>query len=98
MKAYEWSILVVLALPACSSGSGNGGPLDGGISGAGGGAGSGMGAGGGAGIGGSGGGPGTSCDAFTPCGGDITGTWTIAYTCGYGDGQPQPVMNCPGGT
>jgi hypothetical protein len=92
MKAYGWSILLLFALPACSDGAGHGGPLDGGASGAGGGAGAGMG------TGGAGGGPGISCDSFTPCGGDITGTWTIAHVCGYGPGQTQPIMNCPGGT
>jgi hypothetical protein len=39
-----------------------------------------------------------TCAAFTPCGGDVVGTWSIKNTCVTGGGGGGFVEDCPGAT
>jgi len=40
---------------------------------------------------------GGSCSAFTPCGGDVVGTWTVKNVCATGSGAGL-IEDCPGAT
>jgi len=88
MKLSGFGVVLVGLIAACSSSSNSGGSLDGGLLGS---TSTGTGT-------GTGGGPPPGCTAFSACGGNVVGTWTISTLCGPGVMQTQAITGCTGGT
>src|SRR5260370_34083891 len=86
MRLGGFAVALVGVIAACSSSSNGGGSLDGGLFGS-----TATGT-------GTGGGPPLGCTAFSACGGNVVGTWTISTLCGPGAMQTGAIAGCTGGT